>query len=235
MDSCEKLVDAHFRHRGFIDVVYEPDGNIPPDFLVNGNIAIEVRRLNQNDFTGTEAKGLEVVEIPLWMKVKSLLSRMGPPIHAESWFIHFSFRRPVENWKTLEIKLRNALTGFVASPGKGRHILARGSNFELEVLCRTPKPRGDMFVLAGCADEDSGGWLLAQMELNIIYCIGKKEQSISTVRSKYSEWWLVLVDYIGHGLDDVDKEIFKTQVSISHTWDKILVIDPREHSRWFEI
>jgi hypothetical protein len=29
------------------NVVFEPDGNIPPDFLVNSVYAVEVRRLNQ--------------------------------------------------------------------------------------------------------------------------------------------------------------------------------------------
>ena len=58
MDETERIVLAHLTHRGFTDVVYEPDGNIPPDFLVNGSIAIEVRRLNQNYFEGADAQGL---------------------------------------------------------------------------------------------------------------------------------------------------------------------------------
>ena len=235
MDSSEKLVDAHLRHRGFTDVAYEPDGNIPPDFLVNGNIAIEVRRLNQNDFSGTAAKGLEEVAIPLWKKMRALLTKMGPPTDGESWFIHFSYKRPVEEWKTLEPQLRSALAAFMASGIKGKQVLVKGLNFELEVFCRTSKPHADMYVLAGCADEDSGGWLLAEMETNIRYCASEKERKISKVRPRYSEWWLALVDHIGHGLDDFDREMFKDQVSITHTWDKILVIDPRDHSRWFEI
>ena len=66
MDATEKLVAKHLKHRGYANVVYEPDGNIPPDFLVDGTIAIEVRRLNQNHFDGPDAKGLEEVAIPLW-------------------------------------------------------------------------------------------------------------------------------------------------------------------------
>lgn len=30
------------------DIIYEPDGNIPPDFLVKPSLAIEVRRLNKH-------------------------------------------------------------------------------------------------------------------------------------------------------------------------------------------
>jgi hypothetical protein len=235
MDSSEKLVDAHLRHRGFTSVVYEPDGNVPPDFLVNETVAIEVRRLNQNDFTGTAAKGLEEVAIPLLERVKALLQSLGPPIAGESWFVHFTYKRPVEDWKTLEHKLRSALQAFVAASTKGRQVIARGTNVELEVYCRTSKPHADMFVMAGCSDEDSGGWLLAEMETNIRYCASEKERKVSKVRSKYGKWWLALVDHIGYGLDDFDREMFKDQVSISHTWDKIIVIDPGDHRRWFEI
>jgi len=42
MKQEEKWVEEYLTHRGFRDIVYEPDGNVPPDFLVNGKIANEV-------------------------------------------------------------------------------------------------------------------------------------------------------------------------------------------------
>ena len=48
MKQEEKWVEEYLTHRGFRDIVYEPDGNVPPDFLIDGKIAIEVRRLNQH-------------------------------------------------------------------------------------------------------------------------------------------------------------------------------------------
>lgn len=235
MDASEKLVQDHLHHRGYVDVMYEPDGNVPSDFLVNGAIAIEVRRLNQNHFAGPDAKGLEEVAISLRDKVKDLFSSMGAPTKSESWFVHFEFSRPVENWKTLRKKLRSALAAFRDGTKQERAVIAKGRNFELEVFCRTSKPHATMFVLAGYTDKESGGWLLAEMETNIRYCANEKEEKISEVRSKYPEWWLVLVDRIGCGLDNFDREMFRDQVSIAHTWDKIVIIDPQDHTRWFEI
>lgn len=235
MDSSEKIAHDYFAHCGFKSIDYEPDGNIPPDLLLDGSIAVEVRRLNQNYFDAAGAQGLEKVGIPLWQKVKALLASMGPPMSGESWFVHFRYGRPVETWKTLEPKLRLGLSGFVASSGKGRAIVARGQGFELEVLCRTSKPHPTMFVIAGCSDNESGGWLLSEMETNIRYCASEKARKIAKVRPRYSTWWLALVDHIGYGLDDFDREMFKEQVSIQHTWDKIILIDPRDHTRGFEI
>jgi hypothetical protein len=71
MDESEKLVYEYLVHLGFDSIVYEPDGNLPPDFLVSGTIAVEARRLNQNEVTGTGFRGLEEIAIPLLMKITS--------------------------------------------------------------------------------------------------------------------------------------------------------------------
>jgi hypothetical protein len=60
MDFSERKVYQHLASRGFNDIVYEPDGNVAPEFLVNRSIAIEVRRLNQHRDTEDGPRGLEV-------------------------------------------------------------------------------------------------------------------------------------------------------------------------------
>ena len=59
MKSEEKLAKLHLEHIGCMSILYEPDGNIPPDFLVNGEIAVEVRRLNQHFKNGDAVEPLE--------------------------------------------------------------------------------------------------------------------------------------------------------------------------------
>src|SRR5207249_2318292 len=66
-------------HRGYTDVRYEPDGNVPPDFLVNGRIAVEARVLNQHHVSNGRAQGLAIAEIPLRQRVENLLKSYGPP------------------------------------------------------------------------------------------------------------------------------------------------------------
>jgi hypothetical protein len=234
MDPTETLVSEHLAHRGYTNVVYEPDGNIPPDFLVDDVIAIEVRRLNQNHFDGSDAKGLEKVAIPLWKKIKQLVGSLGAPVGGESWFVYFRFTRPVESWKTLEPALCNALQVFMQSVNKHKGTIAKGKGFELDVF-RASKAHASMFVMGGCSDEESGGWLLSEMEMNIRHCASEKSRKVAKVRPKYPQWWLALVDHIGYGLDNFDREMFRDQVSIEHDWDKILIIDPRDYRRWFEI
>jgi len=235
MDASEKLVADHLAHRGFTNVIYEPDGNVTPDFSVDGNVAIEVRRLNQNHYDGTNTKGLEETSISLWKNILNLLNDIGTPIADETWFVHFRFSRPVEQWKKLRPSLHQALTDFAASETRQGRVIFENQGFELEVYCRASTIHSTTFILAGCSDQDSGGWLLAEMSKNISHCASEKSRKIAAVRPKYQCWWLALVDHIGYGLDKFDRDQFQSQISIEHDWDKIIIIDPRDHTRWFEI
>jgi hypothetical protein len=44
MNRDETLVDKYLRSLGLGEVVYEPDGKVPPVFLVGRRIAVEARR-----------------------------------------------------------------------------------------------------------------------------------------------------------------------------------------------
>jgi len=51
MKREEKITEAYLKALGFEDIVFEPEGKSKlPDFRIDGNIAVEVRRLNQNYF-----------------------------------------------------------------------------------------------------------------------------------------------------------------------------------------
>jgi len=234
LDASERLVEQYLRNMGYSDIVYEPDGNVPPDFLVNGRIAIEVRRLNQNHFDGTQTKGLEEVAIPLWKRIETLLESIGPPTAGESWFVFFRFGRPVEAWKTLEPKLREALKSFAGRTLRERGCIVEEERFELEVL-RASEPHETLFLMGGCSDWESGGWLLSEIEWNLRHCVAEKTRKVAHFRAKYAEWWLALPDHIGYALDNFDREMFRDQVSIEHSWEKIILIDPRDATRHFEI
>ena len=111
MDDSERLVGDYLKHRGFTNVVFHPDGrNSPPDFLINGRVAVEVRRLNQNKESASGAHGLEESAISLAAVVRKVLQTMGPPAAGVSWFVFYNFRRPLPRWKDLERALTVALT-----------------------------------------------------------------------------------------------------------------------------
>src|ERR1035437_7854489 len=191
MDTTETLAAAYLKSCGFTKIQYEPDGNVPPDFLCDGRVAVEVRRLNQNHDGGTGTKGLEETAIPLWMRVRELLQQLGAPTYGQSWFCFYRFSRPIPKWKTLRSQIEQELKPFMAISDPQSFDKALGSGFELKVF-----PASEIyptfFVPAGHSDGESGGFLIGEIETNLKLCIAEKTAKIAKVRTKYPEWWLVL-------------------------------------------
>ena len=233
MDPTEKHVYAHLVHRGYSDIVYEPDGNIAPDFLLNESVAVEARRLNQNQIHGFKHKGLEETSIPLAMRMIKLLGSFGSAEDGESWYVFYRFARPIE-WSEIEITLHQALAEFKQSSSRRKSTIMSSQSIEVDIL-KAPRPRHSFYVLGGSSDQDSGGWLLEKLEENIIYCAKEKWQKISDVKTKYPVWWLALVDHIGFILDELECDLFVERVSTDHELDKILIIDAHDESRYLEL
>lgn len=232
MDSSEKLAEEALKAMGFTDIVFEPDGNVPPDFLANARVAIEVRRLNQNVDAGNGKRGLEETSIPLWRKVQELAHSLGGPTD-ESWFVFIRFARPLRPWKKIRGPIRDALEDFKSQAVRQGGVLYSETNFQLEVI-RASKPLEHFFRMGGNSDEQSGGFVVAEMLENIDHCAEEKLKKIEEYRSRYPEWWLVLIDHIGLGIDEHDKKQLLSHAKRPAGWDKIVIVNPHNPDKWFE-
>jgi hypothetical protein len=230
MDRTESQVLAFLRSRGFNNAAYEPNGNVPPDFACGG-IAVEARRLNQHDDSGD---GLEVRAIPLVMKFRNLLTSLGPP-QDTSWFVTFRYRRPIENWATLSPKIKVALSAFPNNATQDIERFSISDSFSLG-LARSSKLFETRFVLGGYTDHDSGGWIVSEIIRNLALVIPEKSKKIEPFRSKYSEWWLVLVDHIGYArLDSQELDTLRQYVGRPSEWGKIILVSPLTPEHAIEI
>jgi len=234
----EQIVEKFLHQRGHSSV-YEPRGNTTtPDFLVDGRIAVEVRRLNQNFVSADGRKdGLEKQWFSIIGGTKktlpTFLHSFHVPINDESWFVSLRFRRPVENWRSLRPKLHEKLTDFINQPARSACDVTLNPNFRFS-LYPAERRFPTYFVLASIVDSDMGGWVVAEMLKNINLCISEKAENIAKIRSQYAEWWLMLVDctYLGFNNDDYISLCEAT--SFGNTFDRILIINPRDYSHAFE-
>jgi len=234
MDRSERIVSEYFSHRGFRDVVYEPDGNVPPDFLLNGLIAVEVRRLNQNEDTPEGPRGLEEAAIPLQARISRMLGTLGSGSSGESWYVVYSFRRPLPSWDELANALRVELTAFRDNAEHQPTSRTIATGFRVR-LFRAGRPYPDFFVFGGYTDGDSGGFVLSELDRNIRICIAEKTKKISRVRERYPHWWLVLVDHVGYGLSGSDREQLRQLVQLDHSWNKIILVNPLDATQGYEL
>lgn len=231
----EKLVKEYLGQLGYKSIIHEPDGNVPPDFLLDSEIAVEVRRLNQNyTFHSGGTKGLEEQSIPLRQKLDSLLNSFGLPINNRSWLIGIRFKRPIEPWNKLKPKIQKLLDDIKNQGLDKLETYEISENFTIKINPASA-PLKSMFLMATSVDGDSGGWVLNEMETNLRLVIIEKSKKIEKFKLKYKEWWLVLPNHIGYSLKDFEEKQFKEMFLMNHDWDKIILINPLNPSNAFEL
>jgi len=226
MNDSEAQALKYLSSLGFTQVVYEPDGNIPPDFLVNGRIAVEVSRLNYNyiDEAG-RSQGVENSQFALLRYMRRLLPTFGPPKTGQSWFVRFWFKRPLPPLAKLRGAIQLALTRFCDGQ-IGDQEISITDHFTLFLFPCTIA-FSNRFVLGGYVDRDAGGWVISELKKNIQICVKKKTEKITEIRVKYPEWWLILVDHIGFGqMESLD---------VRHDWDRVILINPLKPEEGYEI
>ncbi|CAN5212389.1 hypothetical protein BH10PSE4_BH10PSE4_44320 [soil metagenome] len=231
MRRDEALVERYLIGLDLGAVVHEPDGNVPPDFVVGGQIAVEARRLNQHFESDGKHVGLETLEAPLIGFIETLLPTLGPPADGQSWWVHYKFRRPL-HWRSLKRRIRATLIAF-APPAPKPTILDLAPGFRLYLDPKTDA-EPDRFVLAGYSDFDAGGAVAAEILRSTRLCVAEKSHKIAAHMDRYPRWWLVLVDRIGPNLNPFERSALVGQVN-KGPWEKIVLIDPAQPSRSLEL
>ncbi len=235
MDGSERIAHQYLLSLGIGDPVYEPDGNRPPDFAIDNRTAIEVRRLNQHrELPEGDTEPLAKATMPLIKHIERLLPDFGPGRAGESWFVHVFFSRPVGPWKELRPRLEIALQTFIERPEEHGEVVPVSATVELRFR-RAKKRYPNLFLLGGYLDYDSGGSTLAETVRALEVCIPEKERKIAPYRSKYPDWWLVLINHIGYRLEAEDQVRLRQSLSISHSFNKIVLVNPLAPSDGLEL
>jgi hypothetical protein len=180
MNDSEKFVFEYLKSRDFRSVVYEPDGKVPPDFLIDGRIAVEVRRLNQNEKTAKGHRGLEEVSKPLNALVEKALIAIGPPVYGVSWFVSYFYRRPLPPWRKLDKLLRNALRELRERPDLETCRIRVAGKLRLS-FTRASELHPNLFVLGSYSDQDCGGFVISEIAENLRICMAEKSLKVSRV------------------------------------------------------
>ncbi|AKE51175.1 hypothetical protein [Kangiella geojedonensis] len=224
MDSSEKIAFQYLSKQGF-NPIYEPDGNITPDFLIKEATAVEVRRLNQNVQFNSKSEGLEELSIPLWHSIEDLAQSINYA-GEQSWFLFYSFTRPIGSLKKLKHAIRKSLIEFASNePTQNSLSVYSQHNFRLDAV-KASSPLDSFFIMGGFTDRQAGGWLVSEMIQNIDFCSKIKRDKISVHKSKYKEWWLLLIDQTGFNLRRDDIAQLRVNIQKPQGWDKVMIINP---------
>lgn len=226
MNVDEALALDYLKSLGYADIVHEPDGQKMPDFLIDGRIAVEVRRLNRQVETAPgKFVGIETAQVTLLRCLRPTLRSLGHSKDGVSWFVSCTFSRPIPDPSIIRRALKRILAEFRDGGVREREFsITDRLTFS---LFRSHRPYPDSFVLAGFVDEDSGGWLISDLLKNTQLCVDEKTPKMETTRAGYPVWWLVLIDHVAHGTWE--------QITVKHSWDKVILVNPLSPSQSYEV
>ena len=221
--------------QGYSDIQRPRDD--PPDYVVEGCYAVEVRRLNRMEKDWK--KPLEGWEEALKKTIQTVLAEFGPPTEGQVVYVDcdYPFQPPPPDKRVVERVIRQAIKSVK---------LPENSLLELKLECGIrlflcpPVPSesatAKFMVNEVCVATAHTGWVLSELREHIPRCIEEKSRK---VRGKdrvddYSEWWLLLVDYIEYvsGLTEPELESLKQDIRRRDFWKRIVIISP-ENPKWF--
>lgn len=235
MNFDEKIARKHLEHIGFNDIVREPDGNVPPDYLLNNTIAVEVRRLNQNFEAEGIATGLEETAIPFIDGIENMLKSVEIP-QLTTWFVSVFFQRPLPAVSSIREDIQRTcmdVANINANPG-----YSFAKPISESVYLRFTKGSGWLgkpFALGAISDFDSGGFVYDLLSANIDHCIREKTRKISKYRARYEIWWLILVDHIDYCLSKEELHTVKVSRPRENEWDKVIIVSALDPTNSFEL
>lgn len=221
----EKVAYEYFRANGFINITPEPDGNVPPDLLINDEIAVEVRRLNKYLFGGRRIKPepIESRSKPAYDHLINLLSSNDFINHSESYFVLFSIYRPI-NFKKGFKRLKDYLLTY--SEGGELESKFESNGIRVE-LVKSSQRLEKKFMFGSFSDFDRTGFVLSDLYQGINYSLIDKEKKICAYRENYKIWWLILIDQIANNLSQQEiVEIENWKIESKYFDRVIIVIDP---------
>jgi hypothetical protein len=229
----ELIAKNYLLSKGFNDIIYEPDGNIPPDFLVESNIAIEVRRLNQFITINKKDLSIEDQKYRLMPRITKLLNKYTLS-GGHSAYVSVEYSRPIGNYKLIEVKLTEVFDKHLDSLDQAKEYIIDN---HLKIRIRPAKRLfGDKtYVYGSISDHDSGGCVVGEIIKSLKKIVPEKERKIERVYSKYNEWWLLLVDTTNLGFSIEDSDQLKTVPISSDLFTKILLLSSFSHLDGYEI
>lgn len=233
MKREEQIVKSYLESKGMHGILYEPDGNIPPDFKFNGEIAVEVRRLNQNILIGKNLFPIEELDFSLIPKLEQLFKKITVNHFDHSIFVSVRYCRPLKPSSILMIEIKKRVLESLKLIDK-ELLIEINKNLHLK-LYRSTLKLDDYISIGAISDLDTGGFVVDIMRRNIQIAITEKNRKVMPYYSRYRFWWLILVDYIGLSLNEIDYKQLNSSHGFETVFDKVIIVSSLDYKNAHEL
>ena len=246
------------QHQGYRNI--QRPCSDPPDFVVDGDCAVEVTRLNQRVIVGNDGQsiGKEEAREPLAGLIEKIVGQLGPPGNDGcSWVIdcEYDFSEPLPRPKVVTRQISKALAPLLRPydemvissmhskyldydkhAGETSHLwfphlcLDCGICLELAEISHEPAK----FILQNVSD-GQGIRLSTELKASIRNRILDKSTNVRKQGKvgKYRSWWLILVDHVCHMPMTFlsETELYFVREQRYDFWSRVVIISSR-NPRW---
>lgn len=258
----ELLVLDWLRAQGHVDI-QRPNCD-PPDFVVDGEFAVEVTRLSRRIFVGADkhSRGEEQARIPLRDQIQKTIDGLGPPGNkGRSWVINceYDISAPLPNRKMVSAQISEALApllkpyddkviaslhaehfdfekhaGEISFMGFPHLCLECGICIDLAELSHSPAK----FILVDVSDREGIG-VAEELAKGIRNRIRTKSEAIRNQNKvgHYGIWWLILVDHLGLMPMQMlsEHELSFVRDQGFDFWDRVAVVSSKNVDSYYDL
>lgn len=219
----------------------------PPDYLLNGEIAVEVTRISEGDETSLHS---------LCPVVEDVLKNLGPPGHGRTLAVFWVYEpsRCLPSPKLMKKQIRNALMPYTepcADPEKLRDLSLAGiadidlpCGLSLRLVHCLPTEEAPIFKFVLHFSGWTGEHIWERLLEGFKRAVRTKSGKVRGRGRHRGPWWLVLVDHVFstesftfegtnegkrrlRDLKSLTHELARTE-GISCPWSRIVVLAPQD-------
>lgn len=232
-DPTEKAARVLLQHLGYHDILFEPNGyKVPPDFCIEGNIGVEVTRLERHFQTERGLLPIESVEKPVEYLLKEwLISLPDHKLDCTVW-VQLLFER--EGGLDLNPDKALLLKHIESATMEGDFMRRTQVNDKLEFQLLKSARKGK-FPYMVHPSAGGSGYMIDEYRLNALRkAIAHKSSKVDKIKDDYSALWLILEDRVAisvevTGLAELDLSAGK------HPFSRIILFSWQKPEEWIEL
>lgn len=232
-DSTEKAAQVLLQNLGYRDIQFEPNGyKKPPDYCIEGNIGVEVTRLDRRFQTGRGLLSTKSVEKPVEDLVKEWLKTLPNHNLGCTVLVQLLFEREGGiDLKPVKANLLQSIESATMAENFNRRILV---NDKLEFdLYRIDGKRDVPYIVGPSAG--GSGYMIDEPRTTAIHkAIVDKACKMANIKQDYTDLWLILEDRVA--IDTVDPDLAAVNLSgIEHPFSRIILFSWQKPEEWIEL
>jgi len=209
-------------------IEYEPNGNRTPDFKIGQNIAIEVRRLNKFINVNGEYENSEKLSFKLISKINNLLSTYKSNNTESEFFTSIEFKRPIYIDKVSISNMIKEIKIQIDTLIQNNSLLTQKvklENFEMSFILSSFKT-GNKFSEGITIDNDLHVFPLPSIDTSLSIILAEKETKMNPFKNEYQNWWLILIDYVGYGINQDEANNLDNKKLSETIFEKVFIVNP---------